>query len=102
MDHLPAKDPDLAKTWLLAHLILALLIARGSRVLLAIAPYPEEKTAHIPPTWRLQKMLGQALISAIQGVWNLSSIATDGRAFRRSIYEPPRKRKRQQIPKHHP
>ncbi|MGH0004653.1 IS4 family transposase [Pseudovibrio ascidiaceicola] len=100
MDRLPAKDPDLAKTWLLAHLILALLIERSSKDLQAIVPYPEEKTGRIPSTWRLYKMLSQALILAIQGVWNLNSITTHGRTFWRAIYEPPRKRKPQQIPRH--
>lgn len=100
IDRLPAKDPALARTWLLAHLVLALLIERKSEECLSNAPSDEGEQARNPSIWRLHKMLLQALLSAIQGSWNLSGITRKASSFWRSIYEPPRKRKRQQIPKH--
>ena len=38
LDRLPAKSAALARSWLLAHLILALLIADAARDLLAFPP----------------------------------------------------------------
>ncbi|KZL26093.1 Transposase DDE domain protein [Pseudovibrio sp. Ad37] len=99
IDRLPAKDPALAKSWLLAHLILALLIERKSEDLLADAPEEESEQGRNPSTWRVYKLLRQSLISAIQGVWDLSSITFHGYTFWRTIWESPRRRKRQQIPR---
>ncbi len=97
IDRLPAKDPDLAKSWLRAHLILALLIERKSAHLLEQATQEENNQSRSPSIWRVYKLLRQSLISAIQGVWDLNPITHHGHAFWRSIWEPPRRRKRQQI-----
>ncbi len=100
IDRLPAKDPDLAKTWLLSHLILALLIERKSKDALSSFPPDETSKQRTPSTWRLHKLMLQALISAIQGAWDLTLITNNASSFWRAICEPPRKRKFQQIPKH--
>ena len=99
IDRLPAKDPALAKSWILAHLILALLIERKSEGLLVQAPQEEREQGRSRSTWRMYKLLSQALKAAIQGVWNLSNITHHGHTFWRSIWEPPRRRKYQQIPR---
>lgn len=97
IDRLPAKDPALARTWLLAHLIIALLIERKSQECLPHFPPEEHLKQRSPSRWRLHKLLHQALISAIQGTWDLSCIPHHARTFWRSMCEPPRKRKHQKI-----
>ncbi|MFS8180621.1 hypothetical protein ACMG4P_03580 [Pseudovibrio denitrificans] len=100
IDRLPAKVPDLATVWLLAHLILTLLIERKSEDLLAFAPQEGCEQVRAPSTWHLYELMNQTLITAFQGVWDLNSIKHHAHDFWRSIWEPPRKRKRQQNPRY--
>ncbi len=100
IDRLPAKNPALAKTWLLSHLILALLIERQSEECMAHSPQEESLKQRSPSRWRLHKLIIQAFISAIQGAWDVTNIAVNASSFWRGIYEPPRKRKIQRIREH--
>ncbi|WP_275078542.1 transposase [Pseudovibrio sp. WM33] len=100
IDRLPAKDPALARSWLLSHLILALLIERQSEECLSHVPPDQNRQERTPSLWRINKLLLQALLSAIQGIWDTSGITGKARSFWRAMCEPPRKRKVQRIPKH--
>jgi hypothetical protein len=47
LDRLPAKSAALARSWLLAHLILALLIEDTARTLLDLPPWADAPTIHL-------------------------------------------------------
>ena len=47
LDRLPAKSAALARSWLLAHLILALLIEDTARTLLDLPPWADAPTLHL-------------------------------------------------------
>ncbi len=47
LDRLPAKSAALARSWLLAHLILALLIEDTARTLLDFPPWADAPTIHL-------------------------------------------------------
>ncbi|KZL20570.1 Transposase DDE domain protein [Pseudovibrio sp. WM33] len=98
IDRLPTKNPALARTWLLSHLILALLIERQSEEFMTHSPQEESSKQRYPSRWRLHKLIIQAFISAIQGAWDLTRITANPCRFWQSICEPPRKRKIQRIP----
>lgn len=60
---LPAKDPQLARTWLTAHLIPALMIDEAVSDALDCSPAPGKAIAI--SMWRLHDLLRRALLAAI-------------------------------------
>jgi hypothetical protein len=86
LDRLPAKDPKLARAWVAANLLAALLI---DRLYPKLADEVPEKQRDRMPVWRLFALTTLRLIQAILSTnWQTNS------GIRRLI-EPPRKRKHQ-------
>src|ERR687897_451299 len=64
LDRLPAKSAALARSWLLAHRILALLIEDTARTLLDFPPWADAPTLHL--TLRVTQALRDALLTAVR------------------------------------
>src|SRR5215207_5235798 len=78
LDRLPAKSEALARSWRLAHLIIALLIEDTARRLLDFPPAPTATPRRCTSLWRVTQTLRDALLVAIRGV--LSVVALLGAA----------------------
>ena len=93
LDRLPAKDKALARTWILAHLIVALVIEDIIPDFRAFPP--EHPTAAIPllSIWRITKALCAAILQAILGHRYLDALLTKTKQVRKRLSEPKRKRK---------
>jgi hypothetical protein len=88
LDRLPAKDPELARSWLAANFLAALLIDRLYPNLANALP---ADTADRTPLWRLYALTAVRLLHAILATnWHPAG-------HLRRLVEPPRKRKRQAI-----
>ena len=97
LDRLPAKNPDLARTWITAHLLLALLIDDTA----ANWPnFPPQgcSTSRQPSIWRQTCLIANALRAAIWPPLTLVQIADILRNRWRQLREPPRRRSLQTIP----
>ena len=70
---LPVRSEALARSWLFAHLIMALLIEEASRAFLALPPRQAATAPRSTSLWRITQMLRDALLAAIRGP---SSVAT--------------------------
>lgn len=95
IDRLPAKHPDLVRTWLHAHLLLALLLDEIVAGIGAFSPSPAICRANI---WRGTILLIRAVLAAI---WPPPDIATTIGILltrTRQLAEAPRKRKLQMTP----
>ena len=68
IDRLEAKDPDLVRTWILAHIIAALLIEDHAAEALDFPPLRSAAPPELPRhCWRLFKILRDAIFIAITG-----------------------------------
>jgi hypothetical protein len=96
LDRLPAKDPNLAKAWIMAHLLLALLIDDTA------AEMDESPSEDMPTRalslWRRTCVLAQAFRAAIWPPLSLRQIADILQKQWRQLREPPRRRTLQIIP----
>jgi Transposase DDE domain len=93
IDRLPAKDPDLARAWLYAHLLLALLLDEISAGLGAIPPLrPGSQKVSL---WRTTILLAATLLAAIWPPPNIEATMLMLVARTRQLAEPPRRRKLQ-------
>jgi hypothetical protein len=92
IDELPAADPDLARTWLLAHLIATVLI--DDLVNEIVASPPEPGAPPLPPlsNWRVWAKARDILVSAILPLLLLTT-ARDMWRFKRALAEAPRQRR---------
>jgi hypothetical protein len=63
IDRLPASDPDIARTWLLAHLIAAVLTDELANEIVGFPPW--RRTARQPSLWRAWKIARLAILTAI-------------------------------------
>jgi hypothetical protein len=104
LDRLPAKDPGLAKAWIAAHLLLALLIDDTAAEMAAFPP-PDPETPPDAPTavpahtlWRRTCLLADAIKAIIWPPLTLTQIAKICTRKCRQLFEPPRRRKLQTIP----
>jgi hypothetical protein len=96
LDQLPAKDPDLARAWITAHLLLALLIDHAAA---EMAEFPPEDTlARARSIWRETCLSAQTFRAAMWPPLSLRQIADLLRRKSRQIREPKRKRMLQLIP----
>ena len=73
LGRLPAKGEALARSWLLAHLIIALLIEDASRQLLDALPSPAAPR-RCTSLWRVTQTLRDALLVAIRGVLSVAAL----------------------------
>ena len=74
LSRLPAKNGTLARSWLLAHLIMALLIEDTSRPLLGFPPQPTAMVRPCTSLWRVTRTLRDALLAAIRGVPSVAAL----------------------------
>ena len=65
IDRLLARDPAMARSWLLSHLILALLIEDGASDVLDFPPVHDVGHAHPVSVWRLHAVLRFTLLRAV-------------------------------------
>jgi hypothetical protein len=96
LDRLPAKGEALARSWLLAHLILALLIEDAAQDLLAVPPPRPGISGHPRPVslWRVVQALRDACLTAVRGLLAVAvAVLRDTRALlSRHLHERPRRR----------
>ena len=91
LDQLPAKEPRLARAWIYARLIVAIIAERIAGQV-PDAPLESTKPRASPSRWRLMKMALANIAAAIRGP--IRWLANHGPSIRH-IYEPPRKRTNQ-------
>src|SRR5829696_2638897 len=97
LDRLPAKSAALARSWLLAHLILALLIEDTARTLLDLPPGPTHRRS--TSLWRVTQTLCDALLTAVRGVLSVAALLGAAAILDRRIRERPRRRRTSQFDK---
>jgi hypothetical protein len=93
IDRLPAKDPNLARAWLYAHLLFALIL--DSRAPNWTHFPPQASSKRVPSIWRTTVLLAQALIAIICPPLDLAAIGDILTARIRQLLEPPRRRRLQ-------
>jgi hypothetical protein len=105
LDRLPAKNPELAKAWIAAHVLLALLIEDTTAEIAALQTQqttladPEaSEAAPAPALWRRTCLLADALKAIIWPPMTLAEIVRLCAQKFRQLFEPPRRRKLQTIP----
>jgi hypothetical protein len=90
IDGLPAADPDLSRTWLLAHLIAAVLTEDLVNQILDFSPSASRRAR--PSIWRAYKQAREIIRRCIVPVPPIDSPRRRAR-LRRRLAESPRKRK---------
>lgn len=93
IDRLPAKNPELARAWLYAHLLFALLLDDISAPVRVIAALPTQRRQ--VSLWRTTVLLAAALLAAIWPPPNIDATMKILLDRARQLAEPPRKRKLQ-------
>jgi hypothetical protein len=88
LGRLPAKGEALARSWLLAHLILALLIEDTSRQLLdSLPPPPAAAPRRCTSLWRVTQTLRDALLVAIRGVLSVAALLAAAAILGQRLHE---------------
>ncbi len=92
---LAARDPVMARSWLLTHLILALMIEDATGEVLD-SPSCRPADPHRPVSlWRLHGALRSALIGSILRMVAVEKIRMDMITIQRHLCDPPRRRRNQ-------
>jgi Transposase DDE domain len=95
LGRLPAKNPDLARAWLYAHLLFALLIDTIA------APQgdfpPEPAKPQKMSIWRLTAFIAAVLKAAISAKAKISTLFAAIPKINRNLNEPPRRRTMQSL-----
>ena len=86
LGRLPAKGEALARSWLLAHLIVALLIEDTSRQLLDALP-PPAAPRRCTSLWRVTQTLRDALLVAIRGVLSVAALLAAAAILDQRLHE---------------
>ena len=95
IDRLEAKDPDLVRTWILAHIIAALLIEDHAAEALDFPPLLSAAPPELPRhCWRLFKILRDAVFIAISGPFLPAGIIQNACRLVRLLFEPTRRKRR--------
>jgi hypothetical protein len=92
---LPAKDSQLARSWLMAHLIIALMIDEAVTHVLDSPPVKTKRHYGTLSLWRLQSLLRQAFLSAILAVVLPKNTLKQLSRIMRHVCDPPRRRRNQ-------
>jgi hypothetical protein len=87
LGRLPAKGEALARSWLLAHRIVALLIEDTSRQLLDAAPPPTAAPRRCTSLWRVTQTLRDALRVAIRGLLSVAALFGAAAILDRRLHE---------------
>ena len=86
LGRLPAKGEALARSWLLAHLIVALLIEDTSRQLLDSRP-PPATPRRCTSLWRVTQALRDALLVVIRGVLSIAALLAAAAILDQRLHE---------------
>lgn len=86
LGRLPAKGEALARSWLLAHLIVALLIEDTSSQILGSRP-PPAAPRRCTSLWRVTQALRDALLVAIRGVLSVAALLAAPAILDRRLHE---------------
>ncbi len=92
LDHLRARDPELAQVYLLSKLLAALLVDHLQLALAAHFPEPFTATAHPLSLWRLTHLLWEELRSLLRGQIMLQRIQDRFADLQRFLCDEPRRR----------
>ena len=92
IDRLMARDPAMARSWLLSYLILALLIEDGASEVLDSPPVRGAGHVHPVSLWRLHGALRFALLGAVLSPFGVAELQQAGNSIIRHICDPPRRR----------
>ena len=95
IDCLPAKTDKGGRSWIYAHLILAIATDACSQDFLNSPPDEMIAADYAPSIWRVQKTVIMVLRIAILGRIALNAVLAAPTRFHRLLAEPPRKRKLQ-------
>ena len=95
IDCLPAKTDKGGRSWIYAHLILAIATDACSQDFLDSSPDEMIDADYAPSIWRVQKTVIMVLRIAILGHIALNAVLAAPTRFHRLLAEPPRKRKLQ-------
>ena len=87
LDRLPAKSAALARCWLYAHLILALLIEDTARTLLDLPPPATAAPRRRTSLWRVTQVLRDALLIVIRGVLSIAALLAAAAILDRRLHE---------------
>jgi hypothetical protein len=97
---LPARDPDLARAWLAAHLIVALLIDAGTGKVLDSPPARQVNHSG-PSIWRVHKVLHSSITTAVAGIILTEYLLLRLARTIRHFCDPPRRRPAQALTARH-
>ena len=86
LDRLPARSAALARSWLLAHLIVALPIEDTSRRLLESLP-PPAAPRRCTSLWRVTQALRDALLVVIRGVLSIAALLAAAAILDQRLHE---------------
>lgn len=92
MDRLLARDPAMAQSWLLTHLILALMIEDAAGEILDSPPVRQTCRSHPMSLWRLHVALKTIILGVILRPPTLLDLKHATRSLIRHICDPPRAR----------
>jgi len=93
IDQLPTWTDRGSRSWLYAHLILALLCDDLSQDFLEFPPKAMLDAAYVPSLWATQKTVLMVLLSIILGPLSLASILAAQAIVHRHLANAPRRRK---------
>src|ERR687894_631980 len=96
LGRLPAKGEALARSWLLAHLIVALLIEDTSRQLLDSLP-PPAAPRRCTSLWRVTQALRDALLVVIRGVLSIAALLAAAAILDQRLHERCHRRRTSQV-----
>ena len=97
LDQLPAKKPALARTWIYARLIVAIIAEQIAGQVRILPPVDHIKRAQSPSRWRLVKIALATVAAAIRGPISWTTIRGAIKSIRRHLCEAPRQRKNNAI-----
>src|SRR5918998_1452705 len=96
LGRLPAKGEALARSWLLAHLIVALLIEDTSRQLLESLP-PPAAPRRCTSLWRVTQALRDAMLVVIRGVLSVAALLAAAAILDQRLHERRHRRRTSQF-----
>lgn len=92
---MPAWTGKGAKSWICAHLILAIAVDDHGKDVLEDSPLDMLDLRFAPSLWRAQKFVIRVLLAAILGDVAIDALLNARPRFHRLLAERPRKRKKQ-------
>ena len=92
LHRLVARDPVMARSWLLSHLILALIIEDATGEVLASPPVRSAGGNRPISLWRLHGALRAALLGTVVQTAFITDLTRAGPAIMRHLCDPPRRR----------